>query len=123
MKKNPVGWFEIYVDDMKRAKTFYETVFKTKLEKLSGNNPVMWAFPGSMTGRGSTGALVKMKGFGAGGNSTLVYFRCADCAVETARAVEAGGRVQKKKFSIGEWGFISLVVDTEGNMIGLHSMK
>jgi predicted enzyme related to lactoylglutathione lyase len=24
---NPVGWFEIYVDDMPRAKAFYETVF------------------------------------------------------------------------------------------------
>ncbi len=121
--KNPVGWFEIYVDDMKRAKKFYETVFKCKFEKLSASNPVMWMFPGSMTGGGSTGALVKMKGFRAGGNSVLVYFRAADCAVETARAVAAGGRVQKKKASIGEWGFISLVIDSEGNMIGIHSMK
>ena len=80
MKKNPVGWFEIYVDDMKRARTFYESVFEGKLEKMSGKNPEMWGFPGSMTGRGCGGALVKMKGFGAGGNSTLVYFRCADCA-------------------------------------------
>jgi predicted enzyme related to lactoylglutathione lyase len=109
--KNPVGWFEIYVDDMKRAKKFYETVFKCKFEKLSASNPVMWMFPGSMTG------------FRAGGNSVLVYFRAADCAVETARAVAAGGRVQKKKASIGEWGFISLVIDSEGNMIGIHSMK
>jgi len=34
MKANPVGWFEIYVQDMNRARRFYETVFQGKLEKL-----------------------------------------------------------------------------------------
>jgi predicted enzyme related to lactoylglutathione lyase len=29
----------------------------------------------------------------------------------------------KDKFSIGQYGFIALVTDTEGNVIGLHSMK
>lgn len=28
MTHNPVGWFEIYVQDMERAKKFYETVFQ-----------------------------------------------------------------------------------------------
>jgi predicted enzyme related to lactoylglutathione lyase len=32
MQNNPVGWFEIYVQDGARAKKFYESVFKTKLE-------------------------------------------------------------------------------------------
>lgn len=27
------------------------------------------------------------------------------------------------KFSIGQYGYIALATDTEGNMIGLHSMK
>jgi predicted enzyme related to lactoylglutathione lyase len=40
-----------------------------------------------------------------------------------SRAVQNGGRMQKEKMSIGQYGFISLVYDTEGNMIGLHSMK
>jgi len=34
-----------------------------------------------------------------------------------------GGKIVKEKFSIGEYGHIALVTDTEGNMIGLHSMK
>ena len=50
-------------------------------------------------------------------------FVCDDCSVEEARARNNGGRVEKTKFSIGPYGFISLVYDTEGNMIGLHSMK
>ena len=36
MASNPVGWFEIYVQDMNRAKAFYESVFKTQLQKLEG---------------------------------------------------------------------------------------
>jgi predicted enzyme related to lactoylglutathione lyase len=59
----------------------------------------------------------------SGGNSTLVYFHCEDCAVESARVQAAGGRVERPKFSIGQYGQIALVVDSEGNMIGLHSMK
>ena len=27
MSANPVGWFEIYVQDINRAKAFYEAVF------------------------------------------------------------------------------------------------
>ena len=72
---------------------------------------------------GATGALVKMEVFDSGGNSTLVYFSCTDCSVEEARVVEFGGSIQRSKTPIGEHGFISLVIDTEGNMFGLHSMQ
>lgn len=127
-KGNPVGWFEIYVDDMERVKKFYENVFGRKLESLT--NPgadasglEMWAFTGDMTSYGAPGALVKVKGFPAGRNSVLVYFSCDDCAIEEARALAEGGKLDKSKFSIGQYGFISLVHDTEGNLIGLHSLK
>ena len=59
----------------------------------------------------------------SGGNSTLVYFICDDCAIEEGRVKSSGGKIQKPKMSIGEYGFISLAIDTEGNMFGLHSMK
>jgi predicted enzyme related to lactoylglutathione lyase len=72
---------------------------------------------------GASGALVKMPGFPSGGNSVLVYFASEDCAVEAARVVRAGGSLQKEKFSIGQYGFIALAIDTEGNMFGLHSMQ
>ena len=124
MANNPVGWFEIYVQDMARAKKFYETVFQVKLEKLdSGLDLEMWSFPSSMESFGASGALVKMQGVPSGGNSTLVYFSCADCAVEISRVAASGGSVQKDKFSIGQYGFIALCVDTEGNMFGMHSLK
>ena len=43
---------------------------------------------------GASGALVKMEDFPSGGNSTLVYFSCADCAVEEARIVAFMGKAR-----------------------------
>ena len=123
MNPNPVGWFEIYVQDMERAKAFYETIFQGKLEQIPTPDLEMWAFPMSEQGYGTAGALAKMEGCASGGGGTLVYFKCEDCAVEAGRAAEHGGRIFKEKMSIGKYGFIALVFDTEGNMIGLHSMR
>ena len=123
MNANPVGWFEIYVQDMARAKAFYETVLATKLEKLPGPDAEMHAFPMEMEKYGAPGALVHMPERSPGVGGTMVYFSCEDCATEAARVEPAGGKVQQAKFSIGEYGFIALVTDTEGNPIGLHSLK
>ena len=126
MRHNPVRWFEIYVQDMNRAKAFYETVFAVTLESLSNPNMPeiqMWKFPMQMDQMGCSGALVKMEGCPSGGMGTLVYFGSVDCITEEARVIKAGGNIFKPKMSIGEYGFISLVNDTEGNMFGLHSME
>ena len=123
MKQNPVDWFEIYVDDMDRATKFYEAVLQVKLTPLENAGVRLRTFPMEMNASGAAGALVKMEGFASGGNSTLVYFRSQDCSIEEKRAPDFGGRVQKSKQSIGEHGFISLLIDTEGNMFGVHSMK
>lgn len=53
----------------------------------------------------------------------LVYFSCADCAIEAGRVAASGGKIKSEKMSIGQYGFIALVFDSEGNIIGLHSMK
>ncbi|MGJ8594052.1 MAG: VOC family protein [Aquaticitalea sp.] len=128
--KIPVVWFEIYVDDLQRAQKFYESVLNVKLESMptpadmdNEGDMQMLFFPGDMNGYGANGALVKMDGMKAGGNSTLVYFGSNDCATEERRVEKAGGKIFKSKMTIGEHGFISLLFDTEGNMVGLHSME
>lgn len=120
---NPVGWFEIYVQDMSRAKAFYETVLGVQLSRLETPDMDMWAFAMGQEGYGSSGALVQMPGVPSGGNSVLVYFHSEDCAVEEARILSAGGQVCRSKTSIGPYGFIVLATDTEGNMFGVHSMQ
>lgn len=121
MKPNPVYWFEIYVQDMERAKSFYEKVFQTTLENLDDTESEMWGFPMEMNAAGASGALIKIDGVPSGGSGTLIYFNCDDVEVELGRVVEAGGKVHKPKTSIGQYGYIGLVVDTEGNTIGLHT--
>jgi len=123
MNNNPVGWFEIYVQDIPRSRSFYQNVFSIELDELNMPDAEMWTFPMNEAGKGISGALVKTEGVSSGGNSTMVYFTCEDCAVEESRVAGQGGKVVRSKFSIGEYGFVSLVTDTEGNKIGLHSLK
>jgi uncharacterized protein len=56
------------------------------------------------------------------GGGTLAYFSSSDTTIQEGRAVAAGGQVYAAKQSIGQYGFISLLIDTEGNLIGVHSM-
>jgi len=127
MNANPVVWFEIHVQDMARARRFYETVFQGKLEHLPATDgsasQEMQSLPIDMTGPGARGMLARMDGAPSGGGGTLVYFGCEDCAIEQGRVEAAGGRIEQAKFSIGPHGHCAVVVDTEGNRIGLHSMQ
>lgn len=121
--ENPVNWFEIYVQDMARARAFYESVFGIQLTRLEGTQFEMWAFPSQQNGSGATGSLVRIPGYPSGANSVLVYFNCADCAVEAEKAARSGGQIETGKRSVGQYGFIALIIDTEGNVIGLHSLQ
>lgn len=125
--KNPFTWVEIYVDDMERAQKFYEAVLDIKLVELpmpEGEQSMqMLSFPWAQGEINTSGALVKMENMKPGMGGTLVYFTCDDCAVEEGRVNAAGGKVHQPKMQIGEYGFCSMVEDTEGNMIGLHSQK
>lgn len=125
MKFNPGVWFEIYVEDMDRAVKFYEAILQVKLSDLPMDDDamVMKFFPGEMMSPGATGALVKMEGMKPGGNGVMIYFGCEDCSIEESRVEAAGGKVCQSKVSLGEHGFCSIISDTEGNTVGLHSMN
>ena len=79
-RKNPVHWFEIYVQDMDRAKKFYGQTFDVTFEQLPSPEVELWAFPMDQGGSGSAGALVKMAGKDPGVGGTIVYFPGEDCA-------------------------------------------
>ncbi len=126
MAQNPVNWFEIYVQDLDRAKAFYEVMLQSELSPLGGgpeDQLSMLAFPADPANQGSGGALVCVPGMPSGGNSILVYFSCDDCGVTEARIADAGGELVRPKMSIGDYGFVSLGKDPDGNMFGLHSLK
>ncbi|MCU0435597.1 MAG: VOC family protein [Bacteroidia bacterium] len=120
---NPVGWFDIHVSNFDRAKKFYETVFNVKLVDL----PIEWGkqalFPFSPESRNISGALVEKTDMQPGANTTVVYFETDDCVAEEKRIELAGGKVVQPKTNIGEFGFIAIFIDSEGNTVGLHSRK
>lgn len=131
MSKNVIVWFEIYVKDIERAKKFYSQVLGTRFHHVDapgGGDEMKMAFftPPAEEGEFVNGALVEMAGTKEGDGAcvnTMVYFPCKDCSVEESRVAAAGGIVNRPKFSIGEFGFCSICVDSEGNPFGLYSMQ
>jgi uncharacterized protein len=124
-KTNGIGWFDIYVSDMNRAAGFYRSVLQQNLTPIGDptGETQMMAFHVDMGVYGAGGALVKSSSARPGRGGTMVYFSVGDCAEEESRVVSAGGKVIRPKFSIGEFGWVTLCEDTEGNMFGLSSMK
>ena len=119
-----IGWFDIYVDDVERARRFYETVLDTELSPMEDpNDPEvrMLAFGDDPDSPGAGGALVALPHASPGPGGTMVYFTCEDAAIELSRVEAAGGSVVRPTFPIGEHGVVALAMDTEGNMIGFHS--
>jgi uncharacterized protein len=120
---NPVGWFDLNVANLDRAKKFYETVFNVKLTDA----PTEWGkqsfFPFNPTSPNISGALVEKANFVPSSNNTVIYFETEDNIAEEQRIDKAGGKVVQPKMNIGEFGFISIFIDTEGNTVGLHSRK
>jgi len=125
MKKlsNPVGWFEIPVKEMKRAKAFYQFVFEAKLEVEKMGTCRMAFFDMKDKAYGTAGALVEGEGYKPSATGTMLYFMVKDIEAILARVKKQGGRTVLPKTSIGEYGFIGWFKDTEGNRIGLHAMK
>jgi predicted enzyme related to lactoylglutathione lyase len=123
MDHNPVGWFEIPVLDMKRARKFYEDVLGRKTEKLDFPGYEFYVFPMEEKAKGIGGALVGGKPYAPSEDGTVIYFTCPDIDGTLLKVEKAGGKVILPKKQIGEWGFISWIADSEGNTIGLHSVK
>ncbi len=122
---NAVGWFDIYVDQMDRAEEFYRAVLGTELEDMFDptGTTEMKSFAGDMTAYGAAGALVKAPYAKPGQGGTQIYFAVDDCATQQANVEAAGGLVVRPKYSIGEFGYVVLAQDTEGNMIGFNSLN
>ncbi|MGV8084698.1 MAG: VOC family protein [Candidatus Bilamarchaeum sp.] len=125
MQKNIVGWFEIPVENMERAMKFYKIVFGHSLERHKMHSLDMAWFPMNPDGAGSMGSLVYHKDFyKPSTNGTLVYFTAfsGDLANELKKVEPAGGKILVPKTQLSpDYGFMALLLDTEGNRIGIHS--
>lgn len=126
MKKVTVGWFEISVNNIDRAISFYQKVFDCLLDKIDMGDFKMAMFLGERGGKGAEGSLVYNKEFYKTSNlaGTLIYFSSEDVSIELAKVEESGGTVQiPKKMISPDYGYMGVFLDSEGNRIAQHSIR
>ena len=126
MEENFVGWFEIPVTDMGRARTFYEAVLGITIQLNEMHELQMGWFPFAPGKPGASGSLVYHKEFYHPSDSkgVLIYLSCDDVQTALERVVKAGGKVlQEKKQISPDHGYMGLFLDSEGNRMALHSRK
>ena len=117
-----VNWIEIPVDDLARAKNFYENIFEFEIVDLKVGDETYACFP-NKDGDGFSGALVQYDFTKPGRNGPLVYLNPYDGIDKMIeRILEAGGKIiQPKKEIASGFGFYAIFEDTEGNMLALQS--
>ena len=123
---NVISWFEIPVTDFERAVKFYGTIFDVQLARMGGEGHSLAIFPhnGEVEGGGVGGALVAAEGYVPSAIGPLVYLNAnPDLNVVLERVERAGGQQVKAKTDIGDDGFYAIIIDTEGNRVGLISTK
>ncbi len=123
---NAISWFEIPAADLDRATNFYEAIFQIKLVPMDMDNIKMRLFPITDMENGVGGAVVDSGGFHkpSATDGPLIYLNGnPDVQVILDRVVDAGGTIMVPKMEISpEYGFMAVMIDTEGNRIGLHSV-
>ncbi len=117
---NSLNWFEIPVNDANRAKHFYETVFDIEMFSMDMMGRIMVMFPSQSPKSG--GALVKSPNHKPSTEGSIIYLNGnPDLQRVLDRIEAAGGKITMPKTSIGENGFMAFFLDTEGNLVGVHS--
>lgn len=117
---NALNWFEIPVTDVARAKKFYETAFDIEMQEMEMMGIKMVMFPSQSPKSG--GALVKSPNHKPSTEGSIVYLNGnPNLQIVLDRIESAGGKLTMPKTSIGENGNMAFFLDTEGNLVGLHS--
>lgn len=114
-----VYYFEIPVNDLERAITFYSAVFGCEFDRVDIDGNQMANFPPLEEGSGASGALAKGDSYVPGRQGVRVYFDTDSIDEMLANAIAAGGKVLYSKTSIGELGWVAEFEDSEGNCIAL----
>ena len=125
MTRNAINWFEIPVADMARAQRFYETLLARSLRREQAGPQALAIFPYEV-GTG-VGGMLKLDDSAAppAAGATLVYLDAGPSLdAVLSRAGELGARIVQPRTELPNGnGFTAHLLDTEGNRIGLHSMR
>jgi predicted enzyme related to lactoylglutathione lyase len=121
--KNALNWFEIPVKNFDKAKKFYETILGSEMQVMEVMGMKSAFFPADME-NGVGGCLTAGEGYEPSTKGSLIYLNGGDdLSVPLSKVETAGGKITLPKTSLGHNGFMAYFEDTEGNKIGLHSVK
>jgi len=125
--KSAISWFEIAATDLDRATNFYQTIMDVQLIPMDLENIKMRMFPVADMMNDIGGAIVDSGGFHkpSGTDGVLIYLNGNPDVQQVLDKVEAaGGKIFLPKTEISpEFGYMAIIIDTEGNRIGLHSIQ
>ena len=127
---NIITWFEIPVVDTERARKFYETIFdiemSTRTIPQTGEELTFFPYDPNViqaTSGRITGVLSKSPKSHPSDKGTLVYINAyPEIQKVLDKVVKAGGKIIVPAMQMNA-GFIAVIIDTEGNRVGLHSDK
>jgi uncharacterized protein len=121
--KNALNWFEIPVKNFNKAKKFYETILGSEMQPMEAMGMKTAFFPADME-NGIGGCIVEGQGYEPSKKGSLIYLNGGeDLSVPLSKVEKAGGKITLPKTSLGPNGFMAHFEDTEGNKVGLHSVK
>ena len=122
MSEHAIAWFAIPVTDRPRAREFYSTVLGIEMPDFPTPMGTCSVFPQVDTGvSGSLNDFMNVKPSQDSG--VTIWLAAENLQASLDKVEAAGGQILSGKESIGEFGFIAMIVDTEGNRIGLHSSQ
>ena len=113
---------ELNTTDMANAKSFYGKVFEWTLEdtKMGENGDLDYTM--IKVGKGTGGGMMKQLIPGAG-SAWLPYVEVADIKASTKKAQSLGAKAMKDVSEIKDMGWLSIIVDPTGAMLGLWQTK
>ncbi len=121
--RNPVSYFELPVRNMVRARTFYEFVFRVRLELVEIDGTEMALFPFADGAPGASGALAKGDSYVPAEAGARVYFTVDDIDATMRDVLVAGGVQHYPVTEVPSYGWVAEFLDTEGNVVALHAAR
>lgn len=118
---NPVVYFEIPVNDIERAESFYSAVFNFSFEKEIIDHYEMALFPFEEKNSGITGALAKGDVYKPTKDGIIIYFKTESIDATLEKVLQHEGKILYPKRIDEKYGFaVAEFEDSEGNRIALH---
>ncbi|HLP92596.1 MAG TPA: VOC family protein [Saprospiraceae bacterium] len=120
---NAIQWFEIPALDLERAFQFYSTVLHGNVRKGTfGNGEVILFNVPFNTGEAVGGSIVVRPDLTPTSNGGVIYLNAfGNLSEAVGKVLSAGGKVLAPEINLGKFGFAAIILDSEGNKIGLLS--